>query len=324
MRKETSDQIYIPSKNGYIVINSDEIREKENKRESDSKFNWLLYTLKNRFQFGLMLLSMVGIATYIGYAIGGILGAFSTMIVLGFTFFAKTRFRIEQILSKKNVRLIRAFEGTKLYQLLDKLVGKAGLEKSPYLFMDYSPEINAYTVEDDEKSANVLSKGLLENLNQREVYGVMAHEVAHLKNNDVRIMLFTDQIRTLTGYMAFFGQILLFFSLPFLLVNQITIPWIPILLLIASPTISFLFHVALSRNREFRADLDATSLTGDAEGLAMALEKIHIRMGLLNRLYSTYLKKVPEMLRTHPNTQTRITRLKDIGKNRNQEISWVS
>lgn len=324
MKNNYQDQIYIPSDDGYVVIDTNEIRERQkpSRPPAKSKIDWSLYKIKNNLQFGLMLLSMLAVVMYIGYTIGGKLGVLVTLATVGIGFTVRSNFKIEQILSKKKVRLVRPFEGPVLHQMVAKLIDKAGLEKMPYLFLDYTPEINAYTVEDNENSAIVVSRGLMENLNEREVYGVLAHEVAHLKNKDVRIMLFTDQIRSLTGYMAFFGQILLFFSIPFLIVNQIVLPWLAILLLIFSPTISFLFHVALSRNREFRADLDAIALTGDSTGLATALKKINTQMSLWQRLYSSYLRKVPEILRTHPNTKSRIARLESLTAPGNQQISW--
>ncbi|MBU2512810.1 M48 family metalloprotease [bacterium] len=325
MNRKQLDQIYLPSKNGYTVINTDGIRgnNRSQRTQSELNLNWFWYKIKNHFQFSLMLISMVSILGYIGYAIAGTLGVLSTMIAIGISIFVRSGFKIEQILAKKNVRLIRPFEGTTLYDLLERLIRKAGLEKKPYLFLDYSPEINAYTIEDNEKSAIIVSKGLLENLNQRELNGVLAHEVAHLKNRDVRIMLFTDQIRNLTAYMAFFGQILLLFSIPFLVVNQMVIPWIAILLLILSPTVNLLFHVALSRNREFRADLDAIALSGDAMGLAMALKKINIQMSLWKKLYASYLKNVPEIMRTHPNTRARIALLEKLDVLEKRELTWL-
>lgn len=320
-----SDQILIPKGNGYIRIPVNGIRQKEEKpkRRSIIGLKWISYRIWDNVQFALMLGSMVFVLGYIGYTIAGLFGLFLAVVTTAFGFLFNSKIKIEYILRRKNLKYIHPLQGKTLHDMIEILAKKAGLSKRPHLFFDYSNEMNAYTVEDSEKSAIVVSNGLIENLNKRELVGVLAHEIAHLKNRDVRLMLFTDQIRRLTGYMSFFGQILLLINLPLILLNQVTLPWFPILLLITAPMISMLFHVAMSRNREFRADLDAIALSGDATGLANALRKINYRMKFWTRFYAPYLKNVPEILRTHPNTNARINRLSRIAKEQSGELAWA-
>ncbi|MCP4753113.1 MAG: M48 family metalloprotease [Proteobacteria bacterium] len=318
------DEIIIPSGNGYVVIPAHNLREEKRSEffKPSDNLRWISYRLGNVLQFLLMALGMIGMLGYVGYAIGGIVGLIVVSLVGMVGFMITSNFKIEQILRRKNLRSIHPVEGRTLYSMVEKLAAAAGLTSLPRLFLDRKPEINAYTVEDRDKAAIVLSNGLLENLDKREIYGVLAHEIAHLKNNDIRIMLATDHIRRITGYMAFLGQVLFIVSLPLLLINQVIVPWSLILLLMAAPFASTFFQIALSRNREFRADLDAVALSNDPLGLASALNKISVQTGIWKRLYAPYIREVPELLRTHPNTRQRIQRLERIQHEKDRELVW--
>jgi heat shock protein HtpX len=98
---------------------------------------------------------------------------------------------------------------------------------------------------------------------------VLAHEISHLRHNDMRIMGFAGLTSQLIHMLALLGQILLFLNLPLLLWGHYTISWTAILLLIFAPTISAILQLALSRTREYRADLGAARLMGDGRALAL-------------------------------------------------------
>jgi len=117
-------------------------------------------------------------------------------------------------------------------------------------------------------------------------------------------------------------QILLILNLPVVLMGQLVIPWSLVLLLMGAPIINLLLMVAISRNREFKADLDAARLSGDPLGLASALQKINLQIKFWQRLYQPFLRNMPELLRTHPNTTERILRLKSLS--REEQVSWQS
>ena len=110
------------------------------------------------------------------------------------------------------------------------------------------------------------------------------------------------------------GQLILLVNLPLLLSGSAYIPWQIPLLLLSSPTIMALFQLALSRTREYDADPGAVELTGDAEGLALALLKLERKVGrfweemfLPGRQFSE-----PSLLRTHPPTENRFRRLREL------------
>lgn len=318
------DELMIPSKEGFIVIPTNSIRIKESQDQSPEshKSRWKSYQFRNILQFTLMLTGMVALLAYIGFAIAGMVGLFSIGIIVGISFLAISNTGIEKRLRAPYLKGIDYDEGFPLYAMVEKLSRAAGLEKTPRLFLDRRSSINAYTVEDKTRSAIVLSEGLLTHLTPREIRGVLAHEIAHLKNRDIGVLLFSDQIQRLTGYMAITGQILLVLYLPLMLLNGVSVPWTLLLVLIAAPSLSMLFRIALSRNREFKADMDAVILAEDAAGLASALNKINVQTSFWQRMYAPYTKEIPELLRTHPNTPARIKRLQTIQKERDFDLLW--
>jgi heat shock protein HtpX len=124
-------------------------------------------------------------------------------------------------------------------------------------------------------------------------------------------------LAVMAGFLALLGWLLwgrdglLLLNLPLILVSQVTISWGAILLLILAPNLSALTQLALSRNREYDADLNAARLTGSPEGLARALARIErVQGGWPGRVFVPG-RRVPEssLLRTHPETEERITRL---------------
>jgi heat shock protein HtpX len=145
----------------------------------------------------------------------------------------------------------------------------------------------------------------------RELTGVVAHEMSHVTNEDTRVMMLADVIGRMTASLSFIGQILIFINLPLFLMGQAHIPWLAIVLLLAAPSISSLLQLALSRTREFDADLVAVRLTGDPRGLASALAKMErYQGGWLGTIFMPGRRQPdPSLLRTHPRTEERVRRL---------------
>ena len=111
-----------------------------------------------------------------------------------------------------------------------------------------------------------------------------------------------------------FGQFMLLLNLPLLLTSGYHVSWIAILVLIFAPTIVVLLQLALSRTREFDADLDSALLTGDPQGLASALVKMErYQRGWISRIFFPgYRERQPSVLRTHPQTKERVERLLEL------------
>lgn len=203
-------------------------------------------------------------------------------------------------------------QAPELYELMRELAQRARLSHLPQLYFVPTRALNAFTVGDRAHSAVAVSRGLLQRLNGRELAGVLAHELSHLRNNDIRLMGLADLAGRLTGALSTVGQVLVLVNLPLVLLGEAHIPWLAILLLIFAPVVSTLLQLALSRTREFDADLGAALLTGDPEGLASALAKLeHHSRGVFEHIFLPSRRAPePSMLRTHPATEARIQRLR--------------
>src|SRR6185369_6035200 len=101
----------------------------------------------------------------------------------------------------------------------------------------------------------------------RELVGVLAHETSHIANRDTWVMSFADVTGRITRILSILGQLLLLLNLPILIMGNRPIPWLPLLLMAFAPSLSALLQLALSRSREYEADLQGSRLTGDPLGL---------------------------------------------------------
>ena len=174
--------------------------------------------------------------------------------------------------------------------------------------------MNSFTVGSKDQYRILLSDALLRHLNARELYGVLAHELSHVQNNDLQVMTLADVITRITSILSLFGVSLLILYLPMFILEGQSFPWTIALLLLFTPNLSALLQLALSRTREFFADEKAVELTGDPAGLASALGKIeYLSEGWLKRfLLPQYRVNEPSVLRTHPPSKERIERLKKL------------
>ncbi len=272
---------------------------------------FLHHKTRNALHSLLMILLMGGLCAWLAWFIGGMpLAIYSAAIILFL-------YRVNPVASPDlAMRLFRARpltpdEAPALDQLVGDLSRRAGMEQPPRIYYLPSDVMNAFTAGSPREAAIALSDGLLRRLDWRELSGVLAHELMHLVNRDTRLMAFADLTSRLTGFLSLTGQVLVLVNLPLLILGETTLPWAPILLLIAAPTLSTLVQLALSRSREYEADLGAVAITGDPLGLASALVKLEsVQQTLLGRLFHP-LPRIPDpsMLRSHPPTEERVRRL---------------
>lgn len=196
-------------------------------------------------------------------------------------------------------------------RLIEALSRRAGLETPPRLYILPSSVLNAFAVGNRRQAAIAISAGLLRALEWRELAGVLAHEISHVRNNDLWLMGLADTMSRLTSLLATIGVVLALASLPLLLFGYVLVPFVTLAVLLAAPVLGSLLQFALSRAREFDADLEAATLTRDPAGLAAALEKLDRYQG---RYWEEILlpgRRMPEpsLLRTHPPTEERVARL---------------
>lgn len=215
------------------------------------------------------------------------------------------------------MRLYRASpiprDDSQLSSLADVLAYRAGLPHRPDLYVIPSTTLNAFAAGTPAHSAIALTEGLLRRLSLAETAGVLAHEMAHIRNNDLLVMGLADVITRVLQVLGYAALGLVLLNLLALATGEDTVSWWAVLLLYLAPALFSLLQLALSRAREFAADRTAVALTGDAEALASALRRLETDTG---HFWEDLMLPVPgrrvalpSLLRSHPETEDRIQRL---------------
>ncbi len=217
-----------------------------------------------------------------------------------------------------------------LYRAVENAAIGAGLAKTPDVYLINDPAPNAFAAGRSPEHAYVAAtSGLVEKLTPRELEGVMAHEIAHVRNRDVRLM---SLAAVLVGVIALVSDLLMRITIfgggrnrennnPITLV-------IGIAAMILAPIGAALLQMALSRRREYLADASAAEITGDGEGLALALAKLrddttplhtvtrataHLFIESPLRDHKGLRSSLGGLFDTHPPLEERISRLAEAG-----------
>lgn len=259
---------------------------------------------------------MAGVLGALGWIIGGRDGVLWALLMVLITSVFVPRLPGAVMARMMGARPLSPWEVPELYRLLDALAARAGLERLPPLYLLPGPGLQAMAFGARHAPALALTEGLLLSLNRRELAGVLAHELAHLKNDDLGVMLLAAVVGRVTALLALAGQILLIMALPAVALGVEDIPWIALLVLAFAPLLSDLLQLGLSRTREYDADHQAALLTGDPEGLAHALMRLErAQRGGWEAWFSPLRQwEPPSWLRTHPPTQERVRRLLELAE----------
>ncbi|MDN5869774.1 MAG: zinc metalloprotease HtpX [Nitrococcus sp.] len=226
---------------------------------------------------------------------------------------SKFKLSRSRILSQLDARPLSAHVAPGLNDLLDSLARRAGLPAAPTLYYVPSATMNAFAVGNRQASAVAITDAMLRAFSPREIAAVFAHEVSHLRINDLWVMASSNLCGRLARLLSTAGQALLLLNLS-LLFSSYGVSWVAILILVCMPLISTLMHLTLARAREYKADLGAVELTGDVRGLVMALEKMerYHRRSLRRILRAQGRLSKLSLLRTHPLSERRIERLRGL------------
>jgi len=210
-----------------------------------------------------------------------------------------------------------------LYRMVENLSIAAGLP-TPKVYVIPSPALNAFATGRDPQHASVaVTQGLVDNLENEELEGVLAHELSHVGNYDTRLMILVLVLVGTIGMLADWGTRSLLWgnrrSSDSRGQGQAIVMIIGLVLLILAPIIAQLVRLAVSRRREYLADASAALLTRYPEGLARALEKISVGPVLERANAATEPlfiaspltgRKMANMFSTHPPIAERVKRLR--------------
>ena len=264
-----------------------------------------------------LLVALVGMFSLVSYALWDWTGA---LLVLGMGF-AINWFSVDRaaslILRLHRARPLNQWEAPQLYHIADQLAARAQVT-SPHLMVYPGEMPNAFALGTRaEQGVVAVSEALLQLLDRREITGVLAHELAHLKNRDSLLSLSAGIfVQAITLLSQVFVLLLLFYFL-FGAGSLMDLGLWPLLALVGlAPTGAALLQAALMRTRERLADRDAALLSGDPRGLASALYKLQEYGRYMARwyrrfrfIYTSADERGSAWLRTHPPTDERVQAL---------------
>jgi heat shock protein HtpX len=275
----------------------------------------------NVVRTGILLAGLVALFLAVGYAIGGETGMLIALVFsVGMNAFAYWN-SDKMVLSMHGARQIERAASPDFYDMIARLSQNAGLPMPKVYIMD-NPQPNAFaTGRNPENAAVAATTGLLSNLSYDEVEGVMAHELAHIRNRDTLIMTVTA---TIAGAISMLGNFAFFFGGRDR--NSGLGPIATLLMIIVAPLAAMLVQMAISRTREYSADRGGAEISGKPMSLASALARIAgaarriendtaeanpatAHMFIINPLSG---HRMDNLFSTHPATENRIAALKQI------------
>jgi heat shock protein HtpX len=271
------------------------------------------HRLRNAAQAVLLLGGMAMVLGGLAWLLVGVVGLLGALIVGGVVLVVRPRVPPRWVLSMYGARLLPRAVAPELHRYVQALADRARLPATPRLYYVASPMANAFAVGRRDDAALAVTDGLLRSLTGREVVGVLAHEVGHIRADDLWVMSLGDAVGRLTHALAYLGLIILLLTLPLTAGGTYSPLW-PAVLLMAAPTVVTLLQLALSRSREYDADLEGAVLTGDPEGLASALARLERLEGRIWERVIVPRRGAPDplLLRTHPPTAERVRRLREL------------
>lgn len=261
---------------------------------------------------GLVLLGgmvlVFAVIAWLFFGTSGILTVVIVGLVLGLI---RPRIPTATVLRMYGAQPLPFEAAPELHQAIDTLAERAGLRRSPHVYYVRSSLMNAFATGRGKDAALGVTDGILRNLTGRQMVGVLAHEISHIRSGDTRIMNLSDALARMTHMLSYAGMWILPLSMPLTLAGDFR-PLLTGLALIVLPPLMTMLQLALSRSREFDADLEGATLTGDPEGLATALEVLERADGSGWERLMVPRRRSPDptLLRSHPSTEERTRRLR--------------
>ncbi|UYN94936.1 MAG: zinc metalloprotease HtpX [Enhydrobacter sp.] len=227
----------------------------------------------NYFRTALLLAGLTGFFLVVGYLLGGSGGLIIALVVaLGMNLFAYWN-SDRMVLRMANAHEIGPGDSPEFYGIVQGLAQRAGLPM-PRVYVIDEEQPNAFaTGRDPEHAAVAATTGLLRHLSREEIAGVMAHELAHVKNRDTLTMTIAATLSGAIGMLATFGG--LFGGSRGGDGRPMVNPIVAIGAMILAPLAASMVQMAISRSREFEADREGAAICGQPLWLASALRRIH-------------------------------------------------
>lgn len=279
----------------------------------------------NWLKTSILMAGIVALFGVVGAAIGGRQGMLLALLFGGAMNVWAYWFSDKMVLRMYKAREVDAASSPYLYNMVAELAQRAQLPM-PRVYLIDEAQPNAFaTGRNPENAAVAATTGIVRMLSARELRGVMAHELAHVKNRDILISTISA---TVSGAISALAQFGMFFGGSRDSEGRPANPLVGIIVAILAPIAAMLIQMAISRTREFGADRGGAEISGDPHALADALTKIDAyargipmhtaeahpetgQMMIMNPLSGGGLRG---LFSTHPATEERVARLRALAR----------
>ncbi len=272
----------------------------------------------------LIMAAFVGLITAIGYVVSLYYGnsSITLWVVVGASIYALVQYFAASKLAvaMTGAREIEKRDNPRLYRIVENLAITTGMPTPKVYIMD-DPAPNAFATGRDPKHAIVAATtGLMDIMDDRELEAVMAHEMGHVQNYDIRVSMIALGLVSAIGILSDIAIRMFFWGNSDNRNANPMVMIIGIIVIILAPIIAAMVQLAISRQREFLADATGAMTTRDSEGLASALGKLQQYGKPMQKqstttahlFFSNPLKGggFAKLFSTHPPLEDRIARLR--------------
>jgi heat shock protein HtpX len=275
--------------------------------------------IKTLLLLGVLSVVLIGIGAVLGK--GFLIGALvlSLAMNVGAYFFSD-----KLVLTMHGAQEVSPQQAPGLHRMVEELSQRAGIPK-PRVFLMNEAQPNAFaTGRNPEHGVVAVTAGILEVLDERELRGVLAHELAHIKNRDILVSTIAAAVASAVTYLAhavgFFGSMVTGRDEDG---DEGLSPIQALALALVAPIAATLIQMGISRSREYLADQSGGEISGDPEALARALQKLEagaMAMPVEGRPATASLfivspfagmQSILSLFSTHPRTEERVRRLRE-------------
>jgi len=223
--------------------------------------------MTNNARTFVLLAGLMALFLGLGQLVGGTQGMVMALLIGGAFNFIMFYFSDRIVLRMYGARVVTRGQAPEIYDMVDRLRQRAGLPMPVVAIADQAQPNAFATGRSPEKAVVAVTSGLLARMPAREIEGVIAHELAHIKNRD---MLLSTIAAGIAGAVGFLPRMLFFGGDD----DGDRHPYIGLALLILAPIAAMIIQMALSRRREFEADRVGAQILGQPEPLASALTRL--------------------------------------------------
>jgi len=278
----------------------------------------------NRLKTLILLATLTALLVWAGQALGGKTGLVTALIVAGLMNVGAWWFSDRLVLGTYRAQMVGETEAPELHAIVRDLARRAGIPR-PRVYVIPEEAPNAFaTGRSPQHAAVAVTEGLLRLLDRREITGVLAHELTHVKHRDTLVMTVAATLAGAISMLASLGQwgLLLGGGRNAEEGEDAPHPAAGLLGILVAPFAAMLVQMAISRSREFLADEGGARLTGDPRALASALTKLDawrrevaITAGTPATAHLFIVNPFAgggwlSLFSTHPSTEARVTRLR--------------